>query len=59
MSNKPKGALRLTKYNKTIGERRHESLVKQAQTFASKHFGFNKHQGSKKHNALRIMKEKY
>lgn len=59
MSNKPKGVKRLTKYTKTPGERTHEGLVKQAKAFASKLFGFSKHQGSKRHSTLRLMKELY
>ena len=59
MSNKPKDVKRLVEYTKTPGELAHESLVKQANAFASKRFGFSKHQGSKKHNTLRLMKEPY
>lgn len=59
MSNKPKDVKRLTEYIKTLGERTHEGLVKQAKAFASKRFGFSKHQGSKKHSTLRLMKESY
>lgn len=59
MSNKPKGVKRITEYTKTPGERTHEGLVKQAKAFASKLFGFSKHQGSKKHSTLRLMKEHY
>lgn len=59
MSNKPKGVKRLTEYTKTPGKRTHEGLVKQAKAFASKRFGFSKHQGSKKHSTLRLMKEPY
>lgn len=59
MSNKPKDVKRLVKYIKTPGERSHEGLVKQAMAFASKRLGFSKHQGSKRHNTLKTMKEKY
>lgn len=59
MSNKPKGVKRLTEYYKTPCERTHEGLIKQAKAFASKRFGFSKHQGSKKHSTLRLMKESY
>lgn len=59
MSNKSKGVKRLTEYTKTPGERTHEGLVKQAKAFTSKRFGFSKHQGSKKHSTLRLMKEPY
>lgn len=59
MSNKPKDVKRLVEYNKTLGERRHEGIVKQAMAFASKRLGFSKHQGSKRHNTLKTMKEKY
>lgn len=59
MSNKPKGVKRLTEYTKTPGERTHEGLIKQTKAFASKRFGFSKHQGSKKHSTLRLMKEPY
>lgn len=43
MSNKPKDVKRLVEYTKTPGELAHESLVKQANAFASKQFGFNKY----------------
>ena len=56
MSNKPKDVKRLVEYTKTPGERAYKGLVKQANAFASKLFGFSKHQGSKKHNTLRLMK---
>lgn len=59
MSNKPKDVKRLVEYTKTPGELAHEGLVKQAKAFASKRFGFSKHQGSKKHSTLRLMKEPY
>lgn len=59
MSNKSKDVKRLVEYTKTPGELAHESLVKQANAFASKRFGFSKHQGSKKHSTLRLMKESY
>lgn len=59
MSNKPKSVKRLTEYYPTKGERTHEGFVKQAKAFASKRFGFSKHQGSKKHSILRLMKEPY
>lgn len=39
MSNKPKGVLRLTKYNKTVGERRHEALVREVKKQGYKHPG--------------------
>lgn len=59
MSNKSKGVKRLTEYFPTKGERTHEGLVKQAKAFASKRVSFSKHQGSKKHSTLRLMKEPY
>ena len=59
MSNKPKGVKRLVEYTKTSGERAHEGLIKQAKAFASKQSGFSKHQGSKKHSILRLMKESH
>ena len=59
MNNKPKDVKCLVEYTKTSGERRHEGLIKQAKAFASKRFGFSKHQGSKKHSTLRLMKEYY
>ena len=59
MSNKPKGVKRLVEYTKTPGELTHEGLIKQAKAFASKRSGFSKHQGSKKHSQLRLMKESY
>lgn len=39
MSNKPKGVLRLTKYNKTVGECRHEALVREVKKQGYKHPG--------------------
>ena len=39
MSTKPEGALRLTKYNKTVGEHRHEALVREAKKQGYKHPG--------------------
>lgn len=59
MSNKPKGVKRLTEYYPIKSERTHEGLVKQAKAFANKRYGFSKHQGSKKHSTLRLMKEAY
>ena len=59
MSNKSKGVKPLVEYTKTPGELRHEGLVKQAKTFASKRFGFSKHMGSRRSDVLRKMCEKY
>lgn len=59
MSNKPKGIKRLVEYIKTPGESTHEGLIKQVKAFTSKRFGFSKHQGSKKHSQLRLMKKFY
>lgn len=57
MSNKPKGVKRLTEYHKTSGERHHEGLLKTAKAFATKRFGFSKHQGSKPNSVLAQMRE--